>query len=169
MTLSLTHELEILSKILKTYKKMFENYTSMTAIPRGLLNILKDILTLLRLRRDWAYLRQYIFLRSSHRCKPEVDREVVVLIPPAPRGFKYTPENSKEIARHFAIAGLANIIRKVSNSSTPPLRWRNIRSDAHSLLMDIVSHRGTWTAEWAEDLQNIVSAARKSGVLQESK
>lgn len=91
------------------------------------------------------------------------------MIPPAPRGFNYKPENSNEIARQFAISGLANIIKKVTQAPDVPLRWRNIRSDAHALLMEVISHRGVWTTEWAEDLNNIVEAARNSGILQELK
>ena len=91
------------------------------------------------------------------------------MIPPPPRGFNYKPENSNEIARQFAISGLANIIKKVTQVPDAPLRWRNIRSDARDLLMEVVSHRGVWTTVWAEDLNKIVEAARISGILQELK
>jgi hypothetical protein len=88
-----------------------------------------------------------------------------VLIPPAPPGSNYTLENSSEICRQFAIASLANVIKKVSDSHEQPLRYRNIRKDAHLLLLDILGHKGVWTTEWAEELENIINAARKSGIL----
>ena len=79
-----------------------------------------------------------------------------VLIPPAPPGSNYTLENSSEICRQFAIASLANVIKKVSDSHEQPLRYRNIRKDAHLLLLDILGHKGVWTTEWAEELENII-------------
>lgn len=87
---------------------------------------------------------------------------------PPPRGLRYNNvEGSVEISRQFAIASLSNIIKKINMYDTHPLRYRNIRKDAHELLVTIIHHKNTWTTEWAEDLEKIVASARRAGVLRE--
>ena len=92
------------------------------------------------------------------------------MIPPPPKGSVYTSQNSKNMVRQFAIAGLLNILRKIGHlpEHDLPLRVKNIREDANRLLIEIRVHTGTWTTEWAHELTQIIQAARRASILIDS-
>ena len=82
-----------------------------------------------------------------------------------PKGFRYTQDDSRRLARHFALAGLLNIITKINRNTDAPLRHRNIREEASHLLREITHTKGKWTTLWADELHTIVQSARRAGII----